>query len=221
MKFLLVAATEAEADALRNIPGVKKTPEGFKQGDIEIYLLVTGVGSAATSWSMMKWLSANPKPDIAVNIGIAGSYRDDIIVGDVITPVSDCFADTGVETEEGFLTLYEAGMGESILKNGRIVANNKYVSMITKISRPVAGITVNTTTGTPGTIDRMLKKFNPDIETMEGATFFYICLREKIPFVALRAISNRIEPGSRGKWDIPLAINNLSERFNDFLLMFD
>ena len=70
-----------------------------------------------------------------------------------------------------------------------------------------------------GTIQRLIKKFNPGIETMEGATFFYICHREDVPFLALRSISNRVEPGNRKKWDIQLAINNLSEKLKDILLM--
>ena len=62
------------------------------------------------------------------------------------------------------------------------------------VLKPVRAITVNSATGSEATIRKLVKKFNPDIETMEGATFFYICSREKIPFLAIRAISNRVEP---------------------------
>ena len=57
-----------------------------------------------------------------------------------------------------------------------------------------------------------MSKFNPDIETMEGASFFYICARENIPFFAVRAISNRIETRNRDKWNIPLALEMLSKK---------
>jgi futalosine hydrolase len=53
---------------------------------------------------------------------------------------------------------------------------------------------------------------------MEGATFFYICCREKIPFLALRAISNKVEPRNKSNWDIMLALNNLSEILDDLIL---
>ncbi len=92
-KILIVVATEEEADALRRIPGIRSSPDGFYLGKCEISLLVTGMGSAATSWAMEKWLSANQKPDLAINIGIAGSFREDIKIGEVVVPVSDCFAD--------------------------------------------------------------------------------------------------------------------------------
>jgi futalosine hydrolase len=64
----------------------------------------------------------------------------------------------------------------------------------------------------------MVEKFNPDIESMEGATFFYICRREKIPFLALRAISNIVEIRNRSNWDIKLALLNLAEKLNEVFL---
>ncbi len=221
LKILLVAATDAEADAIRKIPGIRPYEDGLYFGKCNITLLITGVGSVATSWSMMKWFSSNPKPDLVMNIGIAGSYRDDIIVGDVVVPVSECFADAGIEKANSFITLAEAGIDSPPFKGGKIIADNKYVSLILNLLKPAEGITVNTATGSVDTIKRVTKKFNPDIETMEGATFFYICSREKVPFIAIRSISNRVEPRDKGKWDIPLALNNLSERLKDFLLMLD
>jgi futalosine hydrolase len=65
------------------------------------------------------------------------------------------------------------------------------------------------------------ERYHPDIETMEGAAFFYVCSRENIPFLAIRAVSNKVELRNREKWNIPLAINNLSEKFGELLLSFD
>jgi futalosine hydrolase len=86
------------------------------------------------------------------------------------------------------------------------------------ILKPVRAITVNTATGSETTRGMLLKKFNPDIETMEGATFFYICSREDIPFLALRAISNKVELRNKNNWNIDLALHNLSEKLIDVLL---
>jgi futalosine hydrolase len=85
----------------------------------------------------------------------------------------------------------------------------------------VNAITVNTTSGTEITIKKLRRKYNPDIETMEGATFFYICAIEKIPFLALRAISNKVEPRNKKEWDIPLALQSLSETLFEVLLMWE
>jgi futalosine hydrolase len=224
LKLLLVAATETEADALKRIPGVRINTEGFFYGNCEIIPLVTGVGSIATSWALTKWLSANPKPDLAINAGIAGSYRDEIPIGEVVVPVSDCFADAGIETGRGFQTLAEAGFEDPDrfpFRAGKIIADNKFITLALKHLKPVKAITVNSSTGSQLTIDKLLKKFNPDIETMEGATFFYICTGENLPFLALRSVSNRVEPRNKDKWNIPLALDQLSEKLKEFMLMLD
>lgn len=221
-KILLVAATDSEADAFRKINGLKPSVGGLVFRDMEIFPLVTGVGSVATSWTMTKWISSNPKPDLAINIGIAGSYREDIMPGDVVVPVSDCFADAGIETADGFHTLSEAGLQDPDkfpFKEGRIIAENSYVTIASGHFKAVPAITVNSASGSQSTIDRLVKKYNPGIETMEGATFFYICSGENIPFLALRSVSNMVEPRNKDKWNIPLALARLSERLKELLIL--
>lgn len=209
LKILAVAATQAEADVLKVIDG------------IEVVSIVTGIGSVATAWAMTKHFSSGLVTDLAINIGIAGSYNDEIRTGDVVLPVSDCFADAGIETKSGFLTLSEAGLQEPDafpFKSGRIVSENSFVSQSVRILRPVNAVTVNTATGSENSIKMMIQKYHPDIETMEGAAFFYICSREKIPFLAIRAISNKVEPRDREKWNMQLAIENLSAKLKEVLL---
>jgi futalosine hydrolase len=220
-KILYVTATRAEAEALSGIKGMNPFPGGFLYGNIEINLLVAGVGAVTTAWSVKQWLASNNRPDLAINAGIAGSYNDDINIGAVVMPGSDCFADSGIEDGENFLTLYEAGISkedEFPFRGGVIDADAIWCEKMKGILKPVRAITVNTATGSEHTRNKLIKKFNPDIETMEGATFFYICCLERIPFLALRAISNKVELRNRGNWNIPLALNNLSEKLIDVLL---
>jgi len=223
-RILIVTATSSEAEVVGKIPGMVKKGDLFLYRNIEISVLVTGVGSAATSWAMSKWIFANPKPDLAINIGISGSYRKDIPVGEVVIIKSDCFADAGIETGGEFKTLGEAGLTDPDrfpFTDGKIMAGSRYHVMAAGIMRPVSAITVNTATGSEVTREKLLKKFNPDIETMEGATFFYICSSEKIPFLAIRSVSNLVEPRNRDKWNIPLALGTLAEKLTEFFLMLD
>ena len=221
-RILLVAATEAEADSFRKIPDVLTAGDGYSFNGKIIDLLVTGIGTMATSWTLCKWFSAGRKPGLAVNIGIAGTFNNDIHPGEVVVPVSDCFADSGIETQAGFSTLFDAGLEDPDkfpFRSGKITVENPYITMALSFLKPVNSITVNTSSGSVRTIERLSRKFNPDIETMEGATFFYICSGEKIPFLALRAISNRVEPRNKDNWNIGLALDNLSERLREFILM--
>lgn len=57
----------------------------------------------------------------------------------------------------------------------------------------------------------MRLKYNPEIETMEGAAVFFVCLKEGIPFFELRSISNMVEPRDINNWNIPLALKNLNQ----------
>lgn len=221
LNILFVAATPIEADTLRKITGLNESGKGLIAGRCTFELLITGVGSMATSWALTKWYSSNPKPDLAINAGIAGSYREDIETGQVVVPVSDCFADMGVETETGFLTLSEAGLekpGKFPFTDGRIISDNRFVKYASTILNPVRAISVNASTGSIATRNRLMNKFNPDIESMEGAAFFYICSMEGIPFLAIRSISNMVGPRDKGRWNIPVALESLAINLQEIIL---
>jgi futalosine hydrolase len=223
LRILFVAATQGEAEILNSLPGIKNTREGIIFNRHEIYPLVTGVGTVATAWAMTKWISSGIKPDLGLNAGIAGSYNDDLSTGEVVVPVSDCFADAGVDTGRGFITLAEAGLEDPDrfpFRGGRIFSENSYVTKTTGLLRPVNAVTVNMATGSPYNIKMISERYHPDIETMEGAAFFYICSRENIPFVALRSVSNKVGPRDKVKWNISLAIDKLSEKLKEVLLLF-
>jgi futalosine hydrolase len=223
-KILYVTASGAESEALKKISGIVYSSDVFRLGAKEIRLLVTGVGCMSTAWALREWLSVNETPDLIINGGIAGSYNPDIKVGDVVMPLSDCFADSGIEDGENFNTLFEAGLAgkdDFPFSSGLICVDNRYSDSLKDIIRQVKAITVNTATGSDATRKRLENKFNPDIETMEGATFFYICKRENLRFLAIRAISNVVEQRNRDKWNIPLALDNLSEKLKEIIVRLE
>lgn len=220
-KVLFVTATRIEADVIGSIKGIHVIPGGYRYSNTEMRVLIAGVGSVSTAWEMQKWFSVNGKPDLAINLGIAGSYREDIKIGDVVIPMTDCFADAGIEDGDNFLTLSEAGLAgpnQFPFLEGLIHTDKYYANILKGIASTVSAITVNTATGSDSTRNKLVKKFDPDIETMEGATFFYICSREKIPFLALRAVSNMVEIRNKKNWDIKLALANLAEKLTEVLL---
>lgn len=223
-RILFVTATISEADVLKKISGMVPVTGGYRFGKFDIVLLVTGVGSISTAWKLKHWITLNGKPELIINVGIAGSYKDELLPGDVVMPYSDCFADAGIEDGDNFFTLTEAGLvsaDEFPYRGGLIFTDSKYSDKIKSILKPVRAITVNTATGSEASRRKLLGKFNPDIETMEGATFFYICSQENIPFIALRAISNKVERRNKNNWNIALALNNLSAKLNEVLLTLE
>ncbi|NMC37899.1 MAG: futalosine hydrolase [Bacteroidales bacterium] len=221
ISILFVTATSREADILRKIAVPDESGKKLISGNCIFEPLVTGVGSIATAWATTHWFSLNPKPDLAINSGIAGSFREEIKVGEVVLPISDRFADAGVEADEGFLTLAEAGLEDPDrfpFTAGKITAGNRFIDRAAERMRTVEAISVNTVTGSLSTRQRLVSRYGPDVETMEGAAFFYVCKRADVPFMAFRSISNMVEARDKSRWNIPLALENLAAELQHFIL---
>ena len=216
MKILLVSATQSEITPLlkkfRKI-SAKENISSFRFEKKSIDVLITGVGMTAMAFHLGKIL--NKKYDLAINAGVAGSFRKNIPLGSVVNVVSDCFADLGAEDGQKFLTLMEMGMPET--RSNNPVVRSKKARNIFSILPQVKGITVNTVHGNPASIKNVIKKFNPDIESMEGAAFFFSCNHEKIPCVQIRAVSNFVEKRNKMKWKMKSAVENLHAVLENFL----
>ncbi len=224
MRILYVTATETEGNTLRRLLKPSGSSEVFRYGMTSIELLVTGVGSVATAWRLTKRLAGGPVPDLIINGGLAGSFRDEIRTGDVVIPLSDTFADAGIEDHEKDLTLFEAGLSDADgfpFSGGLLRAENDFVPLAVGLCPFARAITVNRASGSAPTIAALRENFNPDIETMEGAALFYVCLLEKVPFLALRAVSNKVEPRNRAGWDTRLALDNLSAMLGKLLFKLE
>jgi futalosine hydrolase len=211
VKILVTAATKLEITPLKKLmakSSLKKKPD----------FLVTGIGMTATAYHLAK--NNTEKYDLLVNIGLAGSFKKKISIGELVNVVSDCFADLGAEDGSNFLTLAEMKLkkkNEFPYRNERLINLTAKKYPVLKRLKRVNAITINTVHGNEKTIKDVVRKFNPDIESMEGAAFFYVCMMEKIPCVQLRAISNYVERRNKDNWNIPLALKNLTEVTFDFL----
>jgi futalosine hydrolase len=191
----------------------------WKEDSHEIDFLISGVGMTATTYSLTKRLSKK-RYDLALNVGLAGAFRDEINVGEVVNVVTDCFADLGAEDGERFLTLSQLGLLEEDkfpFWNGKLKTDEAQNYKPLSSLKNVKAITVNKVHGNEESIFRTVQKFHPDIESMEGAAFSYVCLMEKVPCIQLRAISNRVEHRNREFWNIELAVNNLNEVVLQFI----
>lgn len=169
--------------------------------------MVTGVGMVATAFSMGR-IVGDDAFDYAINAGIAGSFSNAFSPGDVVAVVRDCFSELGAADGLSFLSIDELGFGNSTLEP---LPNEKLTACISSLKK-ASGITVNGVHGEDKSIQSTRERLNPDIETMEGAAFFYSCNQANIPAIQIRAISNYVERRDKSKWNIPLAIRTLNER---------
>jgi futalosine hydrolase len=201
MKMLITAATPEELLIAQQLAAA--TPEAC-------HCAVTGIGLVPTAYHTLKCIQADHY-DLAINIGIAGSFTERLPVGSVCRVQKEYFGDCGIQTPKGFFTLFDE----------HLLSRHTFPFVDGALHAPVApaahaagipaatGVTVHTVSGNLPRIAELQSRFSPDIETMESAAFFYVCLQEKIPFLALRAISNKVEPRDKSKWNVPLALQNL------------
>ncbi|MDR0386058.1 MAG: futalosine hydrolase [Prevotellaceae bacterium] len=204
MKILVTAATFAELQYINKSDSITAA--------------VTGTGSVSAAYHLTKLLS--DKYDLVLNIGIAGSFSERLGAGEVVAVYSETFGDFGVAAKDGFLTCFEENIVAADMfpfSGGTLISENAGKASRDMSIPLVKGVTNNTVSGEEKLIRRMKDKFSPDIETMEGAAFFYVCLMENVPFIEIRSISNIVEPRDKSRWNIPLAIKNLSGRVNTYL----
>lgn len=214
MKICLVTATRLEAGPAEEYLRKNFTeyrPFHFIQGAKEVDLLITGVGAVQATYSLTRYLQ-HYRPDMCIQAGIAGSFSGKRPVGEVCNVVEEVFADIGAESgANGFVDAFEMGLIETSsppFTDGRLI-NPEAGGMA--FLPAVKGITVNTVSGHPATIDKLRTRYAPEVESMEGAAFFYTCLQENIPFLEVRSISNPVEERNPENWDIPLALENLGK----------
>ena len=72
------------------------------------------------------------------------------------------------------------------------------------------GITVNTVHGSQQSIAAVVRRFKPQVESMEGAAFMYSCQVHDVPFAQVRAVSNMVETRNREAWKMTEAIDHLA-----------
>ncbi|SHN35259.1 futalosine hydrolase [Mucilaginibacter sp. OK098] len=184
----------------------------------EISLLITGVGMVATAFALGKHLSAN-KYDLVLNLGIAGSFDRNIALGDVVEITEDTFAELGAEDDADFLSIDTMGFGE-----GKFYPSKKLTDLYNLFNtfnlKQAAAITVNTVHGNEASIKKVTERLHPQVESMEGAAFFYACKQMDVPCLQIRAVSNYVEKRNRDNWNIGLAIKNLNTFAIEFLKLY-
>lgn len=216
MRILIVAATAAEIDPLLVLLKERSSADArlrsCTRGGHDIDVLTTGVGMVATAaWSSR--VLALREYDVALNVGVCGSFDREVAAGDVVHVVSEELPEMGAEADDAFLTLHDLKLlarDDFPFRDGRLMAAEPPPLEGLQQLRRVHGITVNTVHGRETSIAAVRERCQPQIETMEGAAFMYACLIRGTPFAEIRAVSNVVEKRNRETWKLGEAIDNLS-----------
>ncbi len=221
MKILVVAATAFECRL--NIG--KSLTIGDPKSVLDpmahqVDLIVAGVGAVPTTFALSRYLNGY---DLIINIGIAGSYNSKYQPGDVVLVKEDVFGDYGIDNQGMFQPLSDMNFKGNTLYSEKRYFENPWLEKLSEaLNIPlVKGLTLSTASGSQDIIDKIIKFWNADIETMEGAAVFYVCNQLNIPFVCLRAISNMVEPRNKSKWETEVAIDNLDKALRQLIQNLD
>lgn len=206
MDILIVAATEYEIGITRRYLSEKI----YQRKDCNVHILITGVGLVNTTYTLSKYFSTN-KPDLAIQAGIGGSFHPFYPPGSVVVVGEEFFGDLGVEENGIFRDVFDMNLADNIFPFSAKMLVNVHTALLNTIKlKPVRGVSVNEITTVRQRIQQMMRKYNPMIESMEGAAFHYVCLQEYIPFAQLRGVSNFVGERDKTKWQLSEAIENLN-----------
>lgn len=216
MRILIVTATAMEVAplvaAFSEAEERRSNPTRHVYRDHEIDLLITGVGMVATAvWCGR--VMALEAYDLALNFGVCGSFDRALAPATVVHVVADRIAELGAEDDSAFLTMAELNLPcDYEFVNDAAPANAALQALPS-----VRAISVNTVHGNARTIAEVIARFDPQVESMEGAAFMCACRIARVPHAQVRAVSNIVEQRNRGAWQMAEAIGSLSRAALDIL----
>ncbi len=204
--ILIIAATEGELSPARELLG---------NSSENISFAATGAGKVSAAISTLE-LIKQLRPDWIIQLGCAGAYPGSGLgIEDVAIANAEIFADEGVETPEGFLSMRDLELPQAS-RDGELIFNEVPVdfptaetiqeirSSLGQQSRIEAGLfcTVSLGSGTDAASRRAEERWNPLAESMEGAAAALVAWRQRVRFSEIRGISNMTGDRNRESWKI-------------------
>ena len=228
--LLILCATDHEmAPFLAQFPKdhsrTTRTGVRILEGQIEkasYQLVLTGPGVFNTGHALTVLLEKE-KPVMILQTGIAGVFNGtglgigDVAVADQEQYVHTGVGDAGVEKKP---LPFDLVRGMSSTRQGgyeidKSLSQSCFECLVQEFSNGDVKvgkaniITVSTITATSGYANDIFKVCNPVMEAMEGAAAAHIAALYKIPFVEVRAASNKVGQRDKSKWDIPQAAGRI------------
>jgi len=182
----------------------------YKKGTLEVALSICGVGMVNTCMHSLQL--SQSKSDLYILIGLAGAFNSALELGTVVNIIEEQYGDLGAEEKDGtFLSVHDLDLipaNKFPFKDGKLI--NPSASEFSFL-QSASSISVNKVSGSRRSIDLIKSKYSVDVENMEGAAFFQVCMQQRKKFLEIRAISNYVEPRNRAAWQLDLALQNLTE----------
>ncbi|MFN5376909.1 MAG: futalosine hydrolase [Chitinophagaceae bacterium] len=210
MKVLISAATSMELTAVKNSESLPSS--------LSLYYTTTGVGVISTVYHLMEMLSKE-KFDFMIQVGIAGSFDQQLPLGNAVNIEKESIAEMGVVENNEYKDIFKLGLADANVapySDGLLLNPHKHLLTASGLTN-VTGVTNNEITTDPIKIERYKHTYNATIESMEGAAFHYIGIMKSIPFIQIRGISNFVGERNKKNWKIDEAILAYTKACNSLL----
>ncbi len=215
MRVIVTAATTGEW-----MPCFAKIDKLYTESSkrFKIYFHQSGVGMMATTFSLTKLLMEE-KPDLIIQIGIAGCFDNSIALGKVFLIEKEIMGDVGVEENKKWKDIFNMKLEKSNYppyeKKSLVNPNIQKLNLLKM--KTVTGITVNEITTRKERIKQLVKKYEPVTESMEGAALHYVGRSLNVPFLQMRAVCNYIGERDKTKWLIKDSLHNLNKTLINYI----
>ena len=224
--LIILSATAYEQqllrDSLQQATTQRRGHRAWVRGMIgtrSVVLIETGIGAVNTAQALTVALQ-KIDPELVLQIGIGGAYLGSgLDKGDLALASEENYGDLGVIAPDGWSPADEIGI--PVLSTDRDYYNTYPVdpALVARAQHileqsgecVVQGpfVTVQQCTGREDIGNELAARFNAICENMEGAAAAHVCTLYAVPFLELRAISNRVEDRNKDAWDIPRAVQKV------------
>ena len=190
---------------------IEPTVKWLDQNKIkDVEWLITGVGMLQATYEILNRIKEK-KYSFLIQAGVAGSIRSGIPKGSSFIVRSDSIGDLGVVENGSFRSIFDLSLADPDVfpfQKGKLV--NESAKLYAKDFKLADATTVNEISTNADRIRFYEKENEALLESMEGAAFHYVALKQKIPFLQLRTISNEAGDRNKENWDLHLSITNLN-----------
>ena len=227
MKYIgIIAALDEEIETIKELMkdiNIKHIYElQFILGTINsknVVLVKCGVGKVNAA-RVAQILIHNFDLEYIINVGTAGGLNENIEIGDIVIGeklVQHDFDVTAAGHEKGYIT----DIGKYFYSDKELIKKAK--TTIEKIDEEFNGIIGTIATGDIFVQDikikeEIIKEFNADCTEMEGAAIAQICVLDKVPFLVIRAISDK--PNGKNIIDFETYLKIACRRYAKFIDIF-
>lgn len=227
MKYIgIIAAMDEEIVTIKELMQDAETKKIFdlefiigKINSKEAILVKCGVGKV-NSARTTQILIDNFDIEYVINVGTAGGLNNDIEIGDIVIAeklVQHDFDITAGRHEKGYIpnTGKYFECDKKLIKRSKEVINSLNENFKTVVGLIATGdifvqdINVK---------NRIKEEFDADCAEMEGAAIAQVCTLDKIPFIVIRAISDK--PNGNNGVDFEKYLDMACKRYAKFIDIF-